>query len=158
MTVPDSATGRTPPTIAGPGDLCTAGKVRRLSRRISQIYDEALSRHGLTIGQFGLLSCLSRRHGLAISALAGRLGADSSTVSRLVRPLAAAGLLRIDADPEDRRGRLVRLTDKGHGVRGAAYHAWLAAQTEVAERLGAGRLAALRFLLDEAHDRLEAGL
>ena len=56
-------------TSAGPSGLCTAAKVRRLSRQISQIYDEALGRHGLTIGQFGLLACLSRRHGIGMRAI-----------------------------------------------------------------------------------------
>jgi DNA-binding MarR family transcriptional regulator len=69
--------------------------VRRLSRQVSQIYDDALNLHGLTIGQFGLLACLSRRRGLGIGALAKRLAADASTVSRLVKPLASDRLLRI---------------------------------------------------------------
>jgi DNA-binding MarR family transcriptional regulator len=147
----------TPPAVTpGPAGLCTAAKVRRLSRRVTQLYDDALSRHGLTIGQFGLLACLSRRRGLAIGALAGQLAADASTVSRLVRPLASDGLLRITTDMADRRGRLVWLTDDGHARRAAAQSAWGEAQAAMTERLGAGRLAALRFLLDEAHERLES--
>lgn len=142
-----------PPRPAG---LCTAAKVRRLSRKVSQIYDEALGAHGLTIGQFGLLACLSRRRGLAIGGLAQQLAADASTVSRLVKPLAGDGLLRIEIDPADRRGRLVWLTDAGHGRRAAAQTGWHAAQDVVEQRLGSGRLAALRFMLDEAHERLEA--
>jgi DNA-binding MarR family transcriptional regulator len=144
------------PPASGPADLCTAAKVRRLSRRVSQIYDEALAPHGLTIGQFGLLAGLSRRKGVSISALARRLAADASTVSRLVRPLASEGLLRIDPDPHDRRGRLVWITDAGHARRAAAQAAWTQAQALMSRRLGDGRLAALRFLLDEAHERLEA--
>ncbi|MEI6486565.1 MAG: MarR family transcriptional regulator [Sphingomonadales bacterium] len=139
----------------GPGGLCTAAKVRRLSRQVSQIYDDALGRHGLTIGQYGLLACLSRRRGLAIGALAVQLAADASTVSRLVKPLVADGLIRIQIDPDDRRGRLVWLTDAGHARRGAAHAGWLAAQDVVEARLGSSRLAALRFMLDEAHARLE---
>lgn len=139
----------------GPAGLCTAAKVRRLSRQVSQIYDEALAGHGLTIGQFGLLVCLSRRRGLGIGALAERLAADASTVSRLVKPLAVDGLLRIQIDPADRRGRLVWLSDAGHQRRAAAQAGWQAAQDVVEQRLGSGRLAALRFLLDESYDRLE---
>lgn len=144
------------PTLPpGPAELCTAAKVRRLSRQVSQIYDDALSRHGLTIGQFGLLACLSRRRGLSIGALAKQLAADASTVSRLVKPLANEGLLRIEIDPEDRRGRQVGLTEAGHQRRAAAQASWLAAQDVVEQRLGGGRLAALRFLLDESYERLE---
>lgn len=140
----------------GPAELCTAAKVRRLSRRVSQMYDDALTPHGLTIGQFGLLASLSRRRGLAIGALAERLSADASTVSRLVRPLADAGLVQIRPDLHDRRARLVWLTDAGHQRRAAAQAGWQAAQEAMEAMLGSGRLAALRFMLDEAHDRLEA--
>jgi DNA-binding MarR family transcriptional regulator len=148
---PDSS-----PLPPGPADVCTAAKVRRLSRRVTQMYDEALAAHGLTIGQYGLLAVLSRRRGVAIGVLAAQLAADASTVSRLVRPLAGDGLLRIEPDPDDGRGRLVWLTDAGHARRAAAQTGWATAQAQVAQRLGNGRLAALRFLLDEAHDRLEA--
>lgn len=139
---------------AAVADLCTAAKVRRLARRVSQIYDEALTPHGLTIGQMGLLASLSRRQGIGISALAQRLSADASTISRLVRPLEQAGLLTIDPDPDDGRGRLVRLTEQGAERRRAAGAGWSAAQARIAAQLGEGRLAALRFMLDDAHDLL----
>lgn len=136
-------------------NLCTAAKVRRLSRQVSQIYDEALSPHGLTVGQYGLLACLSRRRGTAIGALATLLAADASTVSRLVKPLAAAGLILIRSAPDDRRSKLVWLSDDGHRRRSAAQTGWQAAQDRMAAALGDGRLAALRFMLDDAHERLE---
>lgn len=154
--LPESPASNPPPSpIPGPAGLCTAAKVRRLSRQISQIYDEALGAHGLTIGQFGLLACLSRRRGLAVGALAERLAADASTVSRLLKPLASDGLLRITVDTRDRRARLVWLTDAGHQRRAAAQAGWQAAQDVVEGRLGSGRLAALRFLLDDSYERLE---
>jgi DNA-binding MarR family transcriptional regulator len=142
------------PDPTRPTDACTAAKVRRLARRVTQIYDDALAPHGLTIGQMSLLASLSRRQGIGIAALAQRLGADPSTVSRLVRPLESMALIAIAPDPDDGRTRLVTLTDAGAERRRAAGAAWSAAQAEMATRLGEGRLAALRFLLDDAHDRL----
>jgi DNA-binding MarR family transcriptional regulator len=130
---------------------CTAAKVRRLSRRITQIYDEALAPHGLTIGQMGLLATLRRREGIGVGTLAERLSADASTVSRLLKPLLAAGLIGIDPDPADRRAKHVRLTEAGHARRAAAFTGWTAAQAQVQQTLGEGRLAALRFIVDDAH-------
>ncbi len=130
---------------------CTAAKVRRLSRRITQIYDEALAPHGLTIGQMGLLATLRRREGIGVGTLAERLSADASTVSRLLKPLLAAGLIAIDPDPADRRAKQVRLTQAGHARRAAAAVGWAAAQAQVQQTLGEGRLAALRFIVDDAH-------
>ncbi|MFZ4688643.1 MAG: MarR family winged helix-turn-helix transcriptional regulator [Polymorphobacter sp.] len=133
---------------------CTAAKVRRLARRISQIYDDALAPHGLTVGQFGLLANLRRTQGIGVGALADRLSADASTVSRLLKPLQAAGLLLLEADPGDGRARRIRLTDAGHARRSAAAAGWQAAQDQVRDALGEGRLATLRFILDDAHTHL----
>ena len=136
------------------GAECAAFKVRRLARRITQIYDEALAPHGLTIGQFGILARLRRRRGIGIATLAEHLSIDASTLSRLWKPLAAAGLLTIAADPDDGRAKQLWLTDAGaERVRGAVQD-WLEAQARVSERLGAARLAALRFTLDDAFDHL----
>jgi DNA-binding MarR family transcriptional regulator len=147
----DSASA--PSLSPGPGD-CTAAKVRRLARKITQIYDDSLAPYGLTIGQMGLLASLRRREGVAIKTLADRLSADASTISRVLKPLEAAGYLRVDADPGDGRSRQVRLTEAGHAIRREATVGWLAAQHKVKAALGAGRLDALRFLLDDAHAHL----
>ncbi len=141
------------PADFGP-DACTAMKVRRLARRITRVYDEALAPHGLTVGQLSLLAALRRSRGISVNALAERLDGDSSTLSRLIKPLAAAGLVALTVAPDDRRQRLVVLTDAGFERRGRATAAWRAAQATIGDRLGPGRLAALRFLLDDAHDHL----
>ncbi len=133
---------------------CTALKVRRLARRITQIYDEALAPYGLTVGQIGVLASLRRREGIGVSVLAERLSADASTVSRLLKPLEAAGFLALEADPADGRAKLVRLTDAGADKRRSAVAGWQAAQTRVQAALGDGRLATLRFILDDAHSHL----
>jgi DNA-binding MarR family transcriptional regulator len=142
------------PAVVAPSGECTALKVRKLARRVTQIYDDALAPHGLTVGQIGLLATLRRSQGIGVGALAERLSADASTISRLLKPLEAAGYLRLEADPADRRARLVRLTDAGFEKRGRAIPGWRAAQEQVRAALGDGRLAALRFLLDDAHSHL----
>lgn len=137
-----------------PVAVCTAAKVRRLARRVTQIYDDALTPYGLTIGQFGLLSSLSRSSGVGVGVLAERLAADASTVSRLLRPLEAAGLIVLGPDPDDGRAKAIRLTDAGYEKRRAAVAGWTAAQAQIENALGDGRLAALRFILDDAHAHL----
>lgn len=150
----DSAPALETADARGPADHCTAAKVRRLARRVSQIYDDALTPYGLTVGQFGLLSSLSRRIGIGVGGLAERLAADASTVSRLLRPLQASGLIMIETNPDDGRAKAIRLTDAGAEKRRAARAGWEMAQAQVATALGDGRLAALRFMLDDAHRHL----
>ena len=137
-----------------PACVCTAAKVRRLARRVTQIYDDALKPFGLTIGQFGLLSSLSRRNGIGVGVLAERLGSEASTVSRLLRPLEAAGLIAIGPDPDDGRSKAIHLTDAGYETRRRAATGWSAAQADLETALGNGRLAALRFTLDDAYSHL----
>jgi DNA-binding MarR family transcriptional regulator len=140
--------------LATPGAVCTAAKVRRLARRVTQIYDEALSSFGLTIGQFGVLNSLGRRNSIGVGALAEQLGSDASTVSRLLKPLESAGLIVIGPDLADRRAKAIRLTDAGYEARRAAAAGWTAAQAQMATALGDGRLAALRFIVDDSHAHL----
>ncbi|QXQ05123.1 MarR family winged helix-turn-helix transcriptional regulator [Sphingosinicellaceae bacterium] len=138
---------------SAPSD-CAAFKIRRLARRVTRIYDEALGPHGLTIGQFGILGELRRRRGIGIATLAERLAVDASTLSRLFRPLAASGLLTVLPDPDDRRAKQLWLTDDGAERVHAALPGWREAQARVTAHLGAARLAALRFTLDDAYQHL----
>lgn len=137
-----------------PTALCTAAKVRRLARRVTQIYDESLAPFGLTIGQYGVLASLRRREGVGVGVLAERLNADASTVSRLLKPLEAAGFLVLDPDPDDRRAKSIRLTETGAEKRRAASEGWHAAQRHVHDALGEGRLATLHFIVDDAQFHL----
>jgi len=141
-----------PPAIDPPP--CTAMVARRFARRLTQIYDDALNDHGLTIGQFGILGNLRRSETVGVATLADRLSSDASTLSRLLKPLLAAGLISIARDDSDGRSKAIRLTDAGFDRARAAKPAWNAAQADVAGRLGSERLAALRFILNDAYTLL----
>ncbi len=133
---------------------CAAFKIRRLARRVTHIYDDALANSGLTVGQFGILARLRRRRGIGIAVLAEQLTLDGSTLSRLIRPLALQGLLDIRPDPDDGRAKLLWLTDPGADLVRSAQHDWKKAQATISARLGDARLAALRFTLDDAYNHL----
>lgn len=136
---------------------CTCARLRRATRRITQLYDQALRPTGLTVGQFGLLAQLygmkvKRGTGLTVSALAERLALESSTLTRTLAPLKARGLVADHPDPDDGRARLVSITDKGCQTLAAAVPHWRNAQQEVKQKLGAGASKELRRLLDAAFD------
>lgn len=132
-------------------DPCNAMLARRFARRMTAVYDEALDAYGLTIGQFGILGNLRRREPVGIAALAERLSSDASTLSRLLKPLAAAGLISIERDASDGRAKAIRLTDAGLDRARAAKAAWVEAQAAIDQRLGSERVAALRFILNDAY-------
>jgi len=105
--------------LPGDLDLTVEGVVDRIlgiGRRLQKLLDETLSAHGLSHGEWKVLSSL-RWAGKPYRRSAGELAriADLSSgamTNRLDR-LEEAGLVRRIPDPTDRRGVLVELTDKG---------------------------------------------
>jgi len=132
---------------------CTGLRMRRATRRITQIYDQALQPTGITINQFGLLAhlygaSLASAGGLPLGALAHWVDMDPTTLNRSLKPLEARGLVRNSSDPGDGRVRLLRLTAKGHAAWRKAIPHWRQAQLQVQQALGAKPLQALNELLD----------
>jgi DNA-binding MarR family transcriptional regulator len=134
---------------------CICLSMRRVTRRITQIYDHALAPAGITANQFGLLTHLYGANlggspGLSIGTLAVRLGTDPTTLNRTLKPLQEKGLVSVASDAEDGRVRLTRITDRGQAEIRTAMPLWRSAQTQVETALGATATSALTKLLDLA--------
>jgi DNA-binding MarR family transcriptional regulator len=133
---------------AAPSPACTCGRLRRATRALTQLYDDALARNGLRVTQFSLLRTLAQHGPLRISDLAARQLLDRSALSRNLDPLIVRGL--VAATPgRDARTREVSLTPAGARELHAAAPAWREAQVQVRERVGGERLDALIALLGE---------
>lgn len=126
--------------------LCT--KLRRASRGVSRIYDDALADIGLNVAQFSLLRNLQRLDRPSISALAEALGLDRSTLGRNLRVVEGMGLVQM-GEGADQRSRQVALTESGEHLLERGAPLWEQAQQELARRLGDGKRAALMLLLDD---------
>ena len=133
---------------------CTCMRIRKASRLVSQIYDQFLEPHGLTITQFGVLANLAWHDGIAIGALAERLIMDPTTLTRTLRPLRRDGFVKLLSDPKDRRARRLHLTDSGRERLAKAKPAWIAAQHRVDEAIGSEQAPALNAALDHVLERL----
>jgi DNA-binding MarR family transcriptional regulator len=139
---------------------CACLRMRRTTRRMTQIYDHALAPAGFTINQFGVLAqlygaSLGGLAGFSINVLAARLGADPTTLNRALRPLQRKGLVRDVSDPGDGRVRLVRLTDKGRRELAKITPLWRDAQARVEKALGPESMQALAYLLDHCAAKFE---
>ena len=97
----------TPSQVSG----CVGFRLRKLSRRVSQIYDQMLAPVELTGTQFSLLSNLATNPDISIGELADHLMMDPTTLTRTLRPLERRRLISIVTTREDRRRRAV---DLGH--------------------------------------------
>lgn len=79
----------------------------RAQKLLRAAADEAMSQHGVRVGQNLVLEVLWQEDGLTPGELAGRLNVTTPTVVNTATRMEAAGLLERHRDPAD--GRLVRL-------------------------------------------------
>ncbi|HZB63283.1 MAG TPA: MarR family transcriptional regulator [Microvirga sp.] len=105
-------------------DTCLCLHVQRAARALARRFDEALRPVGLTSGQFSLLNALNRPEPPAIGPVARLLAMDRTTLTAALRPLERDSLVVIATDPNDRRSRLLRLTDEGQRVLASAVPIW----------------------------------
>jgi DNA-binding MarR family transcriptional regulator len=94
-------------------NICNCTELRKASRRISRLYDSALSSSGLKTTQRSVLAQLRRSQPTTVGNLAEALVMDSGALAHTLKPLERDGLVSIDIDPEDRRNRLITLTPPG---------------------------------------------
>ncbi|MGF9757402.1 MarR family winged helix-turn-helix transcriptional regulator [Microvirga sp. 0TCS3.31] len=105
-------------------DTCLCLHAQRAARALSRRFDEALRPTGITSGQFSLLNALNRPKPPPLGPVAQLLAMDRTTLTAALKPLERDGLVTIARDPEDRRSRLIGLTDKGREVLAAAVPIW----------------------------------
>jgi DNA-binding MarR family transcriptional regulator len=127
---------------------CACGRLRRATRALTQLYDDAMAPAGLRVTQFSLLRTLARDGPLRISDLAERLLLDRTALSRNLDPLVAHGFVDI-VRGTDARTREARMTRKGLAALKSATPHWQHAQKEVAARIGRDKLDALIDVLGE---------
>jgi DNA-binding MarR family transcriptional regulator len=70
--------------------------------------------------------------------VASLLAMDRTTLTAALKALRRRGLLKITADPEDRRGRRLTLTHKGRGLLARAVPVWKSTHVAVEALLGDG--------------------
>ncbi len=127
---------------------CACGRLRRASRALTQLYDDAMAPAGLRVTQFALLRMLERGGPTGISELARRQLLDRTALSRTLDPLERQRLITIEAG-RDARTRVVAITRAGHTALADAEPHWKLAQAQVTRRLGASKLGTLIGLLRE---------
>jgi DNA-binding MarR family transcriptional regulator len=103
--------------------LALVGRVIVLAQRLEHSVSIALSKHGLTLGQFDILATLRRhgpRGGLTPSELLQSVVLSSGGMTARLDKLEEAGWITRVADAQDRRKVVIELTPKGRRVIDAA--------------------------------------
>jgi len=138
---------------------CSCSPLRRLTRRMTVIYDHHLQADGLTITQYSLISRIGREAPVANLMLAADMGMDRSTLSRALKPLIGAGWIETVDLPEDapgdRRSFALQLSAAGRAKLDAARPNWRHAQDEIDRQLGPGLARELDDVINRAYSLLQ---
>jgi DNA-binding MarR family transcriptional regulator len=130
--------------------MCVCMNVRRASRAITKIYDQALEGSGLKVTQFSLLKNINDKGPLNVSALAKLLMLDRTTLVRNLKPLESAGFIE-NTRSQDPRERQLGITEHGHETVMKALQHWKIVQRQIQKQLDPEVLSAL----DQAVTTLE---
>ena len=125
-------------------NACNCTALRKASRRVSQLYDEALAGSGLRVTQLAILNQIVRMGTRSMGELARALVMDRGALAHNVKPLERDGLLEIVTDPADGRNRLIALTRVGQKKITEAERAWARAQRHFEATFGKKESIALR--------------
>jgi DNA-binding MarR family transcriptional regulator len=115
---------------------CTNSAIRRASRRLGQLYEDAMGDTGLKGTQFSLLTQIRNDGQPTLKDLAETMVMDLSALGHTLKPLIRDGLVELMPDPKDRRVKRARLTPAGEAKQAAMVERWQQAQARFDETFG----------------------
>jgi DNA-binding MarR family transcriptional regulator len=148
---------------ADDGNRCNCTSLRKATRRISQLYDVALTPSGVKTTQRAILAQIGRSEPTTMGQLAEALVMDAGALAHTLKPLERDRLVMVTVDPDDRRNRLIALTRQGRQKLAETDVLWANAQRGFEAAFGRAKSEALRealrFLIsDEFAAAFESGL
>ncbi len=114
---------------------CACTTVRKANRALSRFYEDAMAESGLTITQFAIVRALNRNGPTSLGDLADELVMERTSLYRTLRPLEAAGAVKVRT-AKTGRAKTATLTSAGVKMLGAAEPFWKSAQSSVVGAIG----------------------
>jgi DNA-binding MarR family transcriptional regulator len=130
-----TAVDETPSVFQEIERTCALSNIRKATRVITDLYEEALSPSGIPATQFILLIAVKNHEPISMSHLAHGLHMDRTTLTRTLKPLQEKGWVVVSPG-KDRRVQEIRLTPRGDETLTGAVPLWQQAQKQVEEQLG----------------------
>jgi len=89
--------------------------IRRMNQISVSVFADKMAREGFDITpvQFGALSTISANPGIDQATLAGLIAYDRATIGGVVDRLEAKGFIRREVSSEDRRARVLTISEAG---------------------------------------------
>ncbi|CDZ27661.1 MarR family winged helix-turn-helix transcriptional regulator [Neorhizobium galegae] len=123
---------------------CSNSAVRRASRHLGQLYEDAMGDTSLRGTQFSLMSQIARSNEPTLKNLAEAMVMDLSALGHTLKPLIRDGLVELVPDAQDRRAKRVRLTDMGAATQRDLTARWQIAQDRFDKAFGKEKSEELR--------------
>lgn len=124
-------------------------QVRRAQLRAFGTFAQAAGQLGLTPMLFGVLVVLDEQPGATQADIAEALGADPSTMVRLLDSLEQRGWVKREPSPVDRRSTLPILTEAGRALLAEAMPLVVESDRRISTRLSVAQRETLLALLRE---------
>jgi len=129
--------------------ICNGTVLRMATRRVSQLYDVMMAPAGLRSTQWSILAHIARVQKQSIGETARHLVLDRSALAHNLKPLQRDGLVQVEVDENDKRSRLIVLTEAGRAKIAEVIPLWKRAQHNYETVVGAGKAKALRTSLQQ---------
>jgi DNA-binding MarR family transcriptional regulator len=125
---------------------CACANLRRAARSITRLYNRELRPENIEVTQFTLLMALDRTGDISQGKLGRLVGLDSTTLTRMLKPLNQHGWIQ-EREGDDRRVRIIRLTTAGRAKLQHGLPHWKRAQARIENTLGEPSMKKLEALL-----------
>lgn len=116
--------------VVSQGDENIFARARRLSRAVTEIYDDKLQPFGVSAVQFSLLETIGRMQPTTRAEIARKQELDKSTLTRDLKSMLSDGWVEEVRQGANGRTRPIALTKAGKQLLLDAELAWRAAQEE----------------------------
>jgi len=117
--------------------VCACFNLRRASRAVTALYNERLASSGIRTTQLPILVALDQGGPMPLTRLARLLEMDRTTLTRNWLPLERQGLTA-ESPGEDRRSRVLTITETGRRALAKALPLWEEAQAQFIQAMGEG--------------------
>jgi DNA-binding MarR family transcriptional regulator len=114
---------------------CVTFNLQRATRSVMRGFEAAAKDSGLTAPQFTTLSLISGFGEMTVTQIADRMGTDRTTLTRNLAVMARKGWIS-EAEAEDQRLRVWRLSDHGQEKLAAALPVWRSFQASLVDKIG----------------------
>ena len=103
---------------------------------VSKMHNEEAKKYGGTLSHAQALLNLNPQKGIPSTSLGPKMGMESTSLSRTLKSMEELKLIKRVSNPEDRRGVLIKLTEKGIDLRNLAKKNGVKFNKVVYEKIG----------------------